>query len=90
MEVTGTIIHFGDITTGVSKSGKDWSKQEFVIQTDEQYPKKIAIIVMGDKVDQLSYYKPGQKTKCKIQIESREWQGRWYTTVMAWYLAGVN
>ncbi len=90
MEIEGKIIYLGGIETGVSKQGNNWQKQEFVIETQEQYTKKIAMYVMGDKVDQLSYYTVGKLIKCKVQIESREYQGRWYTSIMAWHLSGVG
>ncbi len=90
MEVQGKIIVLEGIETGTSKAGKDWKKQEFVIETDEQYPRKIAMSVFGDKVDALSYYSVGMQIKCKIQVESKEWQGRWYTAINAWHIAGVK
>jgi len=90
MEVEGKIIILYGVEMGTSKAGNQWKKQEFVIETEEQYPRKIAISVFGSKVDDLSYYSVGKYIKCKVQIESKEWQGRWYTSVNAWHIAGVK
>jgi hypothetical protein len=90
MEITGTIISMEQPTKGVSKAGKEWTKQLFVIETKDQYPKKVAIEVMGDKVSVLSHYTVGYEVTASINIESREYNGRYYTTVQAWKLAGTQ
>jgi len=83
LEVSGKIVKKLDVQSGTSARG-DWKKQEFVIETMEQYPKKICISLWGDKVDDLNNYQEGQSIKCGINIESREYNGRWYTDVRAW------
>lgn len=88
LEITGKIISIERPTSGVSKAGKEWQKQEFVIETQEQYPRKVMMSVMGDKVDDLSHYAIGNEITCGINIESREYNGRWYTDVKAWKLSG--
>lgn len=90
MEITGKIISIERPTSGVSKAGKEWTKQEFVIETKEQYPRKVMISVMGDKVDELSHYHIGNEITCGINIESREYNGRWYTDIKAWKISGSS
>ncbi len=90
MEIKGKITSIEPITRGVSKAGKDWQKQLFVIETMEQYPRKVAIEVMNAKVDDFGSYKVGHEITCGINIESREYNGKYYTTVQAWKLAGSS
>ncbi len=88
LDITGKIIQIMPATNGVSKAGKEWTKQEFVIETQEQYPRKVMMSVMGDKVNELKRYAVGNEIKASLNIESREYNGRWYTDVRAWKLEG--
>jgi hypothetical protein len=88
LDITGKIIQIMPETNGVSKAGKAWSKQEFVIETQEQYPRKVMMSVMGDKVQELKRYSVGSEIKASLNIESREYNGRWYTDVRAWKMEG--
>ncbi|MFN9518460.1 MAG: DUF3127 domain-containing protein [Bacteroidota bacterium] len=84
LEITGRVIQKLNKTEGVSKAGKPWSKQEFVIETQEQYPRKVCMSVMNEKVNELDNIQVGDTDKASLNIESREYQGRWYTDVRAW------
>lgn len=84
LDITGKIIQILPSTTGTSKAGKDWVKQEFIVETQEAYPKKICISLMGEKVQELKKYVPGNEVKVSLNIESREYQGKWYTNINAW------
>lgn len=88
LDITGKIILIMPATSGTSKAGKDWTKQEFVIETQEQYPRKVMMSVMGDKVTELKKFAVGNEIKASLNIESREYNGRWYTDVRAWKLEG--
>lgn len=68
--------------TGEGKNGQ-WKKQFFVVETADQYPKKICFEVWNDKVafDQISI---GTPVKVFFDPESREWQGKWFTSLRAW------
>jgi len=89
MEIVGSVVSLLPQQTGAGKNGQ-WKKQEFVIETPGQYPKKVCLSLWGDKVDEwpLSI---GDKITASINIESREYNGRWYTDVRAWKLVkGAN
>lgn len=88
LEITGRIVQKLSQTEGTSKAGKPWSKQEFVIETQEQYPRKVCISIMNEKVTELQQYSEGDTITAAINIESREWNGKWYTDVRAWKLQG--
>ena len=90
LEITGKIIQKLNKTEGVSKAGKNWSKQEFVIETQETYPKKVCLSVMNEKVSELEKFAPGTMITASLNIESREYNGKWYTDVRAWRLQAVG
>lgn len=82
MEITGKIINILPEETGQGKNGP-WKKQSFVIETQEQFPKKVCIVNWGDKVD-LKSNGINDMVTVSINIESREFNGKWYTDVKAW------
>ena len=83
LEITGTIIQIQPLQEGTSKSGNAWKKQDCVLETDAQYPRKVCFNLFGDNVDKFPV-QVGQKVTVSIDIESREFNGRWYTDVRAW------
>ncbi|MEO5996291.1 MAG: DUF3127 domain-containing protein [Chitinophagaceae bacterium] len=88
MEITGTLLHLLAPQTGNGKNGP-WKKQDFVIETGDQYPKKICISTWGDKID-LSKFSMGQSVKVNFDLESREFNGKWYTDVKAFGMQPAN
>ena len=82
MEIKGKIIQELQLQTGTSKKGT-WQKQEYILETQSEYPKKVCIAVWGDKIDQLNLG-VGDEATVSFQLESREHNGRWYTEVRAW------
>ncbi len=88
MEVTGTLIQVLTPQTGTGKNGQ-WKKQDFIIETTDMYPKKICLAAWGDKID-ISKYSIGQTVKASFDVESREYNGKWYTDVKAFNLQSVN
>jgi hypothetical protein len=89
MEAIGKIQHILDPIAGTSGAGKEWKKQTIVIETNEQYPKSIALECWGKLVDELENLSVGQTIKCAINIESREYEKKWYTTAKAWKITGA-
>ena len=79
MEITGKIIQILPEETGEGRNGT-WKKQSFILETQDQYPKKVCITVWGDKVG-LQNYSENEEVTASINIESREYNSRWYTDV---------
>ncbi len=77
------------IQSGIGKTGNNWQKQDFVIETLEQYPKKICANLWGDRCAMLEVVNIGDQIVMSFDIESREFNGRWYTDVRAFRLAPV-
>lgn len=82
MEIEGKIATVLPLETGSGKNG-EWQKQPFVLETDGKYPKKVCIEIWGDRVDE-NKLKEGEGVKVSIEVESREYNNRWYTSVRAW------
>ncbi len=83
MEIIGKIIHVLPEASGVSKAGNQWKKREYVLETVETYPKKVFFDFFGERADQYPLA-IGQMIKLSFDIESREFNGRWYTSIRGW------
>lgn len=85
MEFQGVVKQVLPLESGVSKSGNQWSKASviFDVTTNPQYPKLVKVSNMK-KADVFTKLTPGTKVNLKVEIESREYNGRWYTEVSAW------
>jgi hypothetical protein len=88
MDIQGKIIKFLEPVTGEGRNGP-WKKQEFILELPGDFPKKVCIANWNDKAD-LSGLKEGDEAKVFIDVESREYNGRWYTDVKAWKLEKVG
>ncbi len=85
LEIEGILQQVLPEVNGTSKTGNPWVKQDFVIETTEdQYPKKVNFSLWGDKVADFKQYTTGDKIKVSFNLESREYNGRWYTEARAW------
>lgn len=80
MELQGKIIQELPLLEGVSKAGKPWKKKEWVLETMGAYPRKVKFDFFGDRAD-ANPLVVGQNYIITIDIESREFNGRWYTDV---------
>ncbi len=86
VELKGRMIKKLPVMNGESRNGNKWEKQDFVIETEEQYPKKVCISVWGDRVRELEKFREGDMVLASVNIESREYNERWYTDIRAWRL----
>ena len=82
MEIEGRIIADLPLQSGTSRAGNPWKKKEWVLETFGQYPKKVCFNALGDRIDQMQL-EVGKDYSVSIDIESREYNGRWYTDVRA-------
>ena len=82
MQLTAKLIQLLPLQSGTGKNGQ-WKKQDIIVETEATYPKKISVSVWGDKIDTASL-QPGSLLKIDFDLESREFNGRWYTDVKAW------
>ena len=82
MQLTARLVQLLPLQTGNGKNGQ-WKKQDMIVETEATYPKKVCISVWGDKIETASL-QTGSLLKIDFDVESREFNGRWYTDVKAW------
>ena len=85
MEISGKIIQVLPEQGGVSKtSGKEWKLQAYVLEIQEQYPRKVHFEVFGEDRIKANPCQLDDIVTVSFDIESREFNGRWYTSIRAW------
>lgn len=90
-EINGKVIAVLPIATGEGKNGT-WKSQDYVLETGGQYQKKVCFNLFGDSIEKFNVG-IDDEIKVSYDIESRECNGRWFTTVRAWKVekeAGVT
>ncbi len=85
MEIKGRVTQILPEQTGEGRNGQ-WRKQSFVIEMPGTYPKSVCFDVWGNNIDAFAI-KQDDEIIVSIDIESREYNGRWYTNVKAWKVA---
>lgn len=83
MEIVGKVILALPEQSGVSAKGNSWKKREYVLETFDSFPRKIHFDFFGDKADQYPL-NPGDSIRLSFDIESREYNGRWFTSIRGW------
>lgn len=89
MEIEGKIILDLGMQQGTSKAGRDWKKKEMVLETFGPYPKKVKFHIFGDKADTLGL-EVGNSYTLSVDLESREFNDRWYTDVSCYAARPYN
>lgn len=69
--------------SGTSKAGNQWKKRNYVLETMDNYPTKIAFEFFGERADQYPLA-VGDVVKLSFDIDSHEYQGRWFTSIRGW------
>lgn len=84
MEIEGKIISILPAMEGISKTGNPWKVQPYVLETLDQYPRKVYFEIMGAERIEKNACQLDDQVKVSFDVESREYNGRWYTTCRAW------
>ena len=82
MEIKGRLVKKLSVQTGQGRNG-EWKKQEFVIELEGTYPRSVCISVWNEKVN-IDSLVEGTMLNVYFDIESREYQGKWFTNLTAW------
>lgn len=80
MNVKGRIKLIKDTQT--FESG--FTKREFVVTTQEQYPQDIKIEFIKDKCDILNNYNEGDLVDVSINLRGNEYEGKYYVNIQGW------
>lgn len=91
MEFTGRVILDLPEEGGTSRAGNAWRKKSWVAETnlDSQYPKKVKMDAMNSGIDSL-HIEVGKWYTFSVDVESREFNGRWYSDVRVWRAVEVQ
>jgi hypothetical protein len=91
MELAGRVIAVLEARSGLAKStGNPWMTQDYVIETHEDYPRRMVFNVFGEeKIKQLNI-QLGEEINVFFDINAREYQGRWYNDIRAWRVDRVT
>jgi hypothetical protein len=84
LQIKGKISEILKSESGVSRNGNSWKKQEFVIDTQEQFPKKVCFTLFNDKASLIDGLSAGNDVEVSFNIESREFNGKWFHNINAW------
>ena len=84
MEIQGKIIAELPAQSGTSRNGNTWMSKCYILETQEQYPKKVCFEVFGEERIQKNACKVDDVVTVSFDIDSREFNGKWYTSIRAW------
>ena len=82
LKIEGRVVEILEEQSGEGRNGP-WRKQDFILETEGDYPKKVCITQWGDNIEKFGVQE-GERLTAHIDLSSREYQGRWYTDVKAW------
>ncbi|MGN0235652.1 MAG: DUF3127 domain-containing protein [Paludibacteraceae bacterium] len=85
MDIVGKIIQVLPLQSGTSsRTGNSWQVQSYVLETQEQYPRKVCFEIFGEERIKNNPCNIDDLVTVSFDIESREFNGRWYTSIRAW------
>ena len=83
MDFEGTVLTVLPVVKGTNARG-EWIKQEVIFEQPGEFNRKICVGFWGDKAAEAGTLRPGEVVNISANVESREFNGRWYTDVRAW------
>ena len=89
MDLQGKVIAALNVRTGTSARG-EWKAQDFVIETHESYPRKMAFTVFGEDRLQRFNIQIGQEVYVSFDIDAHEYQGRWFNSIRAFDVRQID
>jgi hypothetical protein len=84
MEISGKVYQVMPVQSGVGKTGNEWRKIDFVVETDAKYDNRVCFTAWGERVADVENLGIGQKVKVSFDVASREYNEKWYTDIKAW------
>jgi len=91
LEINGTLVKLLDKQTGISKAGKEWVKQSFVVDTGAKFNPEISFNLFGaEKVALLDSVNINDNINVAFNISSREYKGNYYTSADAWKIQQIE
>lgn len=84
MEVSGKIIQILPLQEGTGRNGNPWKVQTAILETQDQYPRKVCFEVFGEDRINNNPFKVDDIVTVSFDIDSHEFNGRWYTSIRAY------
>jgi hypothetical protein len=82
MQITAKVTQVLPPVTGNGTNGA-WKKQEIIVEYEDHFPRKLCISFFNDKIKE-ELLQVGSMLTIYFDLESREFNGRWYTDVRGW------
>lgn len=89
MDLQGKIIAALPARSGVSARG-EWKAQDFVVETHDNFPKKMVFSVFGDDRLQRFNIQVGDEVTVAFDIDAHEYNGRWFNSIRAFDVRKVD
>jgi hypothetical protein len=83
MEFEGVVFRILPPVSGTSARGV-WKKQDVVFEIPGEFSRKVCVTFFGDRAEDASALKEGDRAEVSVNVESREYNGKWYTDIKAW------
>ena len=91
MEITGKIIAVLPANSGTSaRTGNPWMSQTYVIETQGQYPKKLAFDVFGEERLKQFNIQQGEELTVRFDFDAHEYNGRWFNQIRAYNVEKIG
>lgn len=88
MEFEGVVYKVLPAVKGTSARG-EWTKQDVIFELPGEFSRKVCVSFWGDKAQDGAMLKEGEKVNVSTNVESKEYNGRWFTEVRAWRIQKV-
>lgn len=93
MKFTGRVVAFLPHTEGTSQTGRRWMIDGMVLETVEEHPRRVACeVTSSDENPRFKEWdvKMGETLTVWLDVDAREWKGRWYNSVKAWKMQRIQ
>ena len=82
MEFEGVVYKIMPPVKGTSARG-EWQRQEVIFDLPTEFSRKVCVVFFN-KESEVARLREGATCTVSFNLESREYNGRWYTDVRAW------
>ncbi len=89
MDLELTVNMLLPVVKGQSARG-EWTKQEVIFEIPGEFSRKLCVGFWNDRAVDAAALRPGDRVALSVNIESREYNGRWYTEVRAWRMSKLD
>ncbi len=91
LSIKGKLSRKLSVESGVSKAGKEWKKQSFLVDTGAQYNPEICFQLFGeDKIEILNHHNEGDQVEVSFNLSSKEFNGRYFHNIDAWRIENLG